>query len=193
MPAHTVFQFAVGLNCFISFEGNTCFTRVLLYRASLYKERKRTQKLATPVSEEGITNHILALHLTWQIINPYCFPGKSVLVHKQSLPKICCIYNVWFLNYKNIGNVIYSIFLLKARILQNIYFYKWFARWFLKHRFVQFSVVLWSMSSSVSMSWTQHKHFSLFIFIICLLSLTLLSVGYQPFITILLCSEQNWL
>lgn len=96
VPAHTVFQFAVGLSCFISFEANTCFTRLLLYRASLYKERKRTQKLASPVSEEGITNHISALHLTQQIINPYCFPGKSVLVHKQSLPKIYCIYSTYF-------------------------------------------------------------------------------------------------
>lgn len=60
--------------------------------------------------------------------------------------------------------MIYSIFLLKARLLQNTFFYKWYARWFSKHKSVQFSIVLWSRSSSVSIFWTQHKHFSLSIY-----------------------------
>lgn len=68
------------------------------------------------------------------------------------------------LKYQNIGKAIYSIFLLKARLLQNIFFDKWFARRFSKHRFVQFFVVIWSMSSSVSISSTQHKHSSLSIY-----------------------------
>lgn len=89
--------------------------------------------------------------------------------------------------------MIYSIFLLKARVLQNIFFSSGLQDYFqsigLCISLQCFDLYL-LQSQSLELSINIFLYLS--IFIICLLSLTLLSLGYQPSIIILLCSEQSW-